>query len=201
MAKKNTTAAQAAHNAVAAFNVTEWRASLCAAALQVETGAKQLLDLALAARGKVEEETAREAFGDAFAAAVVATQGVTDDEARSTKSFRNRVSDAMAVLRAKELPASMPSNLQRAADAVRKANPTERSRKPRAGGKAPVAKVDASDVNPMALLKAALEALRESVEGAAALSLVSELCDLAADLADTLAAEATGGEQPLAEAA
>ena len=44
--------ARIAQSAVAKFDLAAWSADLAAAALNVESGAKQLLDLALTARGK-----------------------------------------------------------------------------------------------------------------------------------------------------
>lgn len=180
--------ARNAKSAVAKFDLAAWSADLAAAALNVESGAKQLLDLALAARGKVEPDTAREKFGDAFASAMAKTHNVTDEEARASKSFKNRVSDAMAVFKCETLPASLPSNLQRAADAVRKANPSKR--KPRAGGKPPK-EDNVVSVGPLGMLELALAQLKVKCgDNAAALEIVGELVDLAADLADALATEA-----------
>ena len=196
MAKSKT--ARTAQSAVVKFDLAAWSADLAAAALNVESGAKQLLDLALAARGKVEADTAREKFGDAFASAMAKTHNVTDEEARASKSFKNRVSDAMAVFKCETLPASLPSNLQRAADAVRKANPS--SRKPRAGGKADKAQAVGEQPSALAMLENALNVLKAQCAGnATALDLIGELVDLAADIADTLSAE--GGEEAQAEAA
>lgn len=180
-------------SAVAKFDIAQWSADLAAAALNVESGAKQLLDLALAARGKVEPDTAREKFGDAFASAMAKTHNVTDEEARASKSFKNRVSDAMAVFKCETLPASLPSNLQRAADAVRKANPS--SRKPRAGGEAPK-EDNVVSVGPLGMLELALAQLKiKCGDNATALEIVAELTDLASDLADVLAAETADSDE------
>lgn len=143
-----------------------------------------MLDLMLAARGKVEHDTAREALQHAFGQAYASTYGVTFEEACKSKSVMNRVSDGMAIFKAEKLPDSLPGQLQSAAAACRKANPSSK-RKPRQ----PVAtKVDAKDVKALALLSAALEALRaEAGENETALELISELVDLAGDLADALA--------------
>lgn len=182
-------AAESKARMVAEFDVAAWRERLIEAATSFESGAKRLLNLAVMARGIVEADTAREAFADAFAAALVQVHGVTDTEARASKSLKNRVSDAMAIFKCESLPASLPANLQRAADAVRKANPSGKTRKPRAGGKAPV-QVPAGQVNPLALLEAALEALRlQAGDNELALSVIGELVDLAGDLADVLAGE------------
>lgn len=180
--------ARVAQSAAVKFDLAAWSADLATAALNVESGAKQLLDLALAARGKVEPDTAREKFGDAFASAMAKTHNVTDEEARASKSFKNRVSDAMAVFKCETLPASLPNNLQRAADAVRKANPSKR--KPRAGGKPPK-EDNVVSVGPLGMLELALAQLKVKCgDNAAALAIVAELVDLAGDLADALAADA-----------
>lgn len=179
---RNTRNAQAA--AVVAFNVAAWRADLDAAALSFTSAGKAMLDLMLAARGKVLHDTAREALQHAFGQAYAATYGVTFEEACKAKSVMNRVSDGMAVFKAKNMPASLPGQLQSAAAACRKANPSS-PRKPRP----PVdPKVEAKDVKALALLSAALEALRtEAGENEAALELIGELVDLAGDLAEALA--------------
>ena len=191
MAKSNT--ARNTQPAVAKFDLAAWSADLAAAALNVESGAKQLLDLALAARGKVEADTAREKFGDAFASAMAKTHSVTDEEARASKSFKNRVSDAMAVFKCETLPASLPSNLQRAADAVRKANPSKR--KPRAGGKPPK-EDNVVSVGPLGMLELALAQLKiKCGDNAVALEIVGELVDLAQDLAEALGAQAADSEE------
>lgn len=179
---RNTRNAQSA--AVVAFNVAAWRTDLDAAALNFVSAGKAMLDLMLAARDKVEHDTAREALQHAFGQAYAATYGVTFEEACKSKSVMNRVSDGMAIFKAKVLPDSLPGQLQSAAAACRKANPSS-PRKPRQPS-AP--KVDAKDVKALALLSAALEALRaEAGENEAALELIGELVDLAGDLAEALA--------------
>lgn len=184
MARPNTRNARNTRNAVAAFNVAAWRIDLDAAALNFVSAGKAMLDLMLAARGKVEHDTAREALQHAFGQAYAATYGVTFEEAIKAKSVMNRVSDGMAIFKAEKLPDSLPGQLQSAAAACRKANSSNK-RKPRQPA-AP--RVEAKDVNPLALLQAALEALRtEAGENEAALELIGELVDLAGDLADALA--------------
>lgn len=171
---------------VAAFSILTWRADLTVAALSFATSAKVILELVLKGRGVVEVDTAREAIVESLAKAHAATTGCTFEEATKAKSIQNRVADAMAVFKAKTLPASMPSNLQHAAKACREANPGA----PRAPQqpKAPVVPtVAAKDVNPMALLIAALEALRTQCgDNAPALDLISELSDLAVNLLEAL---------------
>lgn len=181
MARSN---ARKTSNAVAAFDIAAWRVDLDAAALNFVSAGKAMLDLMLAARGKVEHDTAREALQHAFGQAYAATYGATFEEAIKTKSVMNRVSDGMAIFKAEKLPDSLPGQLQSAAAACRKANPSSK-RKPRQ----PVApKVEAKDVKALALLSAALEALRsEAGDNEVALELIGELVDLAGDLADALA--------------
>ena len=187
MARSNARNARNAQSAaIAAFNVAAWRTELDGAALNFVSAGKAMLDLMLAARGKVEHDTAREALQHAFGQAYAATYGVTFEEACKAKSVMNRVSDGMAVFKAETLPDSLPGQLQSAAAACRKANPSGK-RTPRQPV-AKAAKVNASDVKPLALLQAALEALRtEAGENEAALELIGELVDLAGDLADALA--------------
>lgn len=185
--------AQAA--AVAKFDLTAWTAELNAAALGFESGAKRLLDLALAARGKVELDTAREKFQDAFAAALAVTHGVTDEEARKSKSFANRVSDAMAILKAAKLPDSMPNNLQRAADAVRKVNrDPNKTRKPRAGGKVGE-KANAVETALGMLDNALLQLVAACAGNDYAVDTVASLKDMAADLRQALLGEGADGLQ------
>lgn len=189
MAKKSAAAQRAQSAAVAKFDLAGWSAELNAAALGFESGAKRLLELALAARGHVELDTAREKFQDAFAAALAVTHGVTDEEARKSKSFANRVSDAMAILKAAKLPASMPNNLQRAADAVRKENrDPNKTRKPRAGGKPPV------ELSPLQAAFLALGVAMADIVTACdgndrAVDLMGDLKDLANDLREALLGE------------
>jgi len=187
---KSAAAAQRAQAASATkFDLAAWAAELNAAALGFESGAKRLLELALAARGKVEHDTAREKFQDAFAAALAVTHGVTDEEARKSKSFANRVSDAMAILKAAKLPGTMPNNLQRAADAVRKENrDPNKTRKPRAGGKA---EPDADPIQTALgmLDNALLQLVTACADNAAAEDVLASMKDFAFDLRQALLGE------------
>lgn len=186
---KKTNAAKTNAAAVAKFDLVGWSNDLRAAALNLESGAKRLLDLALAARGVVELDTAREKFQDAFAAALVETHGVTDAEARKSKSFANRVSDAMAILKAAKLPDSMPNNLQRAADAVRKANrDPSKTRAPRAGGKAEP-KADPIQTALGMLDNALLQLVAACADNSDAVDMVADLKDMASDLRMALLGE------------
>ena len=182
--------AQAA--AIAKFDLAAWAAELNAAALGFESGAKRLLELALAARGKVEHDTAREKFQDAFAAALVVTHGVTDEEVRKSKSFANRVSDAMTILKAAKLPDSMPNNLQRAADAVRKENrdpsKTRKPRAPRAGGKG-AEKANAVETALGMLDNALLQLVTACADNADAEDVLASMKDFAFDLRRALLGE------------
>lgn len=188
MARTNRNARNAQSNAVATFDIAAWRVNLDDAAHNFVSAGKSMLDLMLAARGKVEHDTAREALQHAFGMAYATTYAVPFEEALKAKSVANRVSDGMAIFKAENLPASLPGQLQSAAAACRKANPSS-TRKPRQP-KGPAPKVSAADVNPLALLQAALEALRnEAGDNANALELIGELVDLAGDLAECLAAE------------
>jgi hypothetical protein len=181
MSRKNSNA-----RTVAAFNIAAWATRLDSAALNFVSAGKAMLDLMLEARGKVEHETAKEKLQHAFGQAYAATYGVTFEEAVKAKSVQNRVSDGLAVLKAANLPDSLPGNIQQAAAACRKANPSGRKSSPRQ----PVAKVAAADVNPLALLETALEALRkQAADNQPALELIGELVDLAGDLATALAGE------------
>ena len=188
--KKSAAATQRAKAAtVAKFDLAAWTNELNAAALGFESGAKRLLELALTARGKVEHDTAREKFQDAFAAALAVTHGVTDEEARKSKSFANRVSDAMAILKAAKLPGTMPNNLQRAADAVRKENrDPSKTRKPRAGGKA---EPDADPIQTaLGMLDSALlQLVTACADNAAAEDVLASMKDFAFDLRQALLGE------------
>lgn len=189
MAKKSAAAQRAQAATVVKFDLAAWAAELNAAALSFESGAKRLLELALAARGKVEHDTAREKFQDAFAAALAVTHGVTDEEARKSKSFANRVSDAMAILKAAKLPGTMPNNLQRAADAVRKENrDLNKTRKPRAGGKVGE-KANAVETALGVLDNALLQLVTACADNAAAVDLLGDLKDMANDLREALLGE------------
>ena len=187
---KSAAATQRAQAASAAkFDLAAWTAELNAAALGFESGAKRLLELALAARGKVEHDTAREKFQDAFAAALAVTHGVTDEEARKSKSFANRVSDAMAILKAAKLPGTMPNNLQRAADAVRKENrDPNKTRKPRAGGKVGE-KANAVETALGMLDNALLQLVTACADNAAAEDVLASMKDFAFDLRQALLGE------------
>lgn len=180
---------QKQHATVAAFGIDAWRTKLDASALEFTSAGQHMLELMLEARGKIELDTGREALQHAFGAAYAATYNVSFEEAVKAKSVQNRVSDGMAILKAEVLPASLPGNIQRAADACRKANPGKPrvARQPK--NKDAGTNADAS-TTPLALLSQALEALRnEAGDNQTALSLIGDLVDMAAELAAELEAQ------------
>lgn len=173
--------------AISKFSVVEWREELCAAALQFDGAAGRLLKLALSARGKVDNDVAKEAFQEAFGGSFAATRGVTYEEAIKSKTVQNRVSDALAVFKAEKLPGSMPDQLQAAAKACREANPKAK-RAPRAGGKP---EKDALTVA-LEMTHNGLEQLRHAVgDDAEALAAVASLTDLLASLEEALTGAST----------
>lgn len=178
---------------VAQFDVNAWRDQLAKAAINERSSAKLVLELVLAARDLVEEDTVREAVQLAFAAALQAVDpNVTHDEAIKAKSVKNRVADAMAVFKADELPGSMPGHLQGAAAAVRKAR--KAASNDGADGADDTSKRGPSprkvlELSPLEVLAIALEGLRgEAGEDAAILELVADMVDLADEIAGALKA-------------
>lgn len=179
--------ARALSQSVVKFSIAEWREELCAAALQFDGAAVRLLKLALSARGKVDNDVAKEAFQQAFGGAFASTRGVTFEEAVKSKTVQNRVSDALAVFKAKNLPGSMPDQLQAAAKACREANPKPR-RAPRAGGKPEKDPITVA----LEMTHNGLEQLRHAVgDDAEALAAIAGLTDLLASLENALTGEAT----------
>ena len=187
MSQSNARTSSAHAAAVKSFDLAAWSARLDASALQFTSAAHAMLNLMLEGRGLVEPDTAREKLVHAFASAFCAVNpGVTFEAACKAKSVLNRVSDALCVLKAETLPASLPNNLQQAAAAVRKANPSSRKPRQPSGDKAPVGDVDA-----LVALRAAIEQLRsQATDNAPALELIGELADLAEDVASALAGDA-----------
>lgn len=188
MAKSNAARNVQAPKSVKSFSILEWRESLKAAALSAESAGKSLMLLALAARGKVDKDVAREAFTEAFGQAYASVRGFTFEEASKAPSVRNRVSDAMAIYGCAILPDAMPEQLQSAAKACRDANPKAK-RAPRAGGKA--AKHEANPVEKgLGQLEGALARLAEACEGnGAAIDALGSLKDFAAALREALLGE------------
>lgn len=180
-------------SAAARFSIQAWRSDLITAAKAESSASTKLLGLALAARGLVEKDTAREAFQDAYVAAhLLENPETTDEQARSLASVRNRVSEAMAVFKAVVLPDPMPKNLSRAADACRKLNAKP---KPVAVDSDEKLSQEAEDdeAEDLSLAKPAnsamdsvmegLEALqRQAVNNPEALSAISAMMDLASDV-------------------
>lgn len=180
--------ARALSKSVVKFSIAEWREELCAAALQFDGAAVRLLKLALSARGKVDNDVAKEAFQQAFGGAFAASRGVTFEEAVKSKTVQNRVSDALAVFKAEKLPGFMPDQLQAAAKACREANPKAK-RAPRAGGKSEKDPITVA----LEMTHNGLEQLRHAVgDDAEALAAIAGLTDLLASLEDALTGEATG---------
>lgn len=198
-AARKPSAVAAENKALELFSVSKWRTNLDTTAAELTTAGKQVLDLVLAGRDKVELDTAKEAIQHAFANAYALLNGVTFDEACKAKSVQNRVSDALCVFKAKVLPASLPSHLQGAAKACREAN--AKAKEPANGPvsaegeggqegsegssrKSKAAKATSlEDINPVDLLDIALNHLaKQCASNEVALSLVTELKELAGDL-------------------
>ena len=104
------------------FSVTDWRDDVELAAKDMVTASKRVLDLVMAARSNVHEDTVRDALQHAFGEAYADLNGVPFEQALTAKSVKNRVSDGMAVFKAVNLPPVMPGNLQHAAAECRKLN-------------------------------------------------------------------------------
>lgn len=181
------------------FSVQAWRQDLINAASAQGSSAKQLLNLALSARGQVENDTAREAFADAYVLAYLQLNTeLTDEQARSLPGIRNRVSEAMAVFKAVVLPVPMPHNLQQAASACRKLN---KKVKPEAvdaemsdddllealGVDEDGKPLDPQEADKLAALYAVIEQLQRSLVGQdEALDLLTSMLDLAEALNEAL---------------
>ncbi len=183
----------------ALFSVQMWRKAFESACQSEATAATKICDLVVRAHGMVDLEAAREIILHAFANAVAKASGGSFEAALELKSVKNRTADAMAILKCKELPASLPRSLQAAAAACRAAGP---KRPPRAGGKAgadakPGVTVPKGKLSATELLNVALEALRaECGDNVEALSLVGDLADLAMDLAEALALNVSASVVP-----
>jgi hypothetical protein len=184
------------------FDVDAWAAAFLAAACSADSVAKQLLDKALELRGHVDNDKALELFQVAYREAYkVANPGLTEEEVAKARTVKNRVSDAMAVFKAAEKHlASLPGNLQRAADHVRKlakveaeaANDGQPSsvRAPRPGSNPKEPKEPKVEVTPLEKLGDALAALKALAgDDAPVLDLLGQLTDLAAELEELLAPE------------
>lgn len=177
------------------FSVTEWRDNVETAAKDMVTASKRVLDLVLAARDHVEEETVRDALQHAFGEAYADLHGCTFAEALTAKSVKNRVSDAMAVFKAEQLPTALPSNLQHAAAECRKLN---RKAKEAANGEGqgeeePQLEGDAQPVDAVTqalrMLQASLNVLKATAKGATLASLLSDMTDLADEIGNELQAQ------------
>jgi len=191
------------------FSVIAWRAEVTEAASDLMSASQRVLQLMLNARGKVEPDTAREAVQDAFATAYSTLQGCTFEEAKSAKSVKNRVADAMAIFKAEVLPNVLPKNLQHAATECRKANRKEQA------PKLPVAPANdggeggddlgdgaqgdhvAPDLvaNALSAMHASLNALRMGDHGEGVLLVIANLEDLIEELGTALAEESEESEE------
>lgn len=195
-------AQRVADRALTQFSVLAWRAEVTEAASDLMSASQRVLTLMLKARGIVEPDTAREAVQDAFATAYAELQGCTFEEAKSAKSVKNRVADAMAIFKAVTLPASLPKNLQHAATECRKANRVEQA------PKLPVAPAnDGGDdaeggdgaqgehvmldptANALAAMTAALNLLRTGEHTDDVLFMIANLADMFEELSNALAEE------------
>lgn len=184
------------------FSVTEWRDNVETAAKDMVTASKRVLDLVLAARDHVEEETVRDALQHAFGEAYADLQGVPFEQALKAKSVKNRVSDAMAVFKAVELPSALPGNLQHAAAECRKLN---RKAKEAANEEnqssdledqerhEPQLEGDAQPVDPVTqalrALQASINVLKATAKGATLTSLLADMTDLADEIVNELLAQ------------
>lgn len=188
--------------AINRFSVTEWRDNVETAAKDMVTASKRVLDLVLAARDHVEEETVRDALQHAFGEAYADLHGCTFAEALTAKSVKNRVSDAMAVFKAEQLPTALPSNLQHAAAECRKLNrkakeaaneenqssdleDQERHEPQLEGDVQPVDAVTQA----LRMLQASLNVLKATAKGATLASLLSDMTDLAEEIGNELEAQ------------
>ena len=118
--------------------VKSFGSSLQKAAKAEQTAARKVLDTVVSARGSFDLES------KATDKAVRETVQAVFDNA-GTPSAKKRVADAMAVLKAPELPQELPGNLQRAADAIRAARPESQKRKPQADPNSKGAKASKSE--------------------------------------------------------
>ena len=199
-------AQRVADRALNQFSVLAWRADVTEAASDLMSASQRVLDLMLKARGIVEPDTAREAVQDAFATAYAELQGCTFEEAKSAKSVKNRVADAMAIFKAVTLPASLPKNLQHAATECRKANRVEQAPKlPVApandGGEGGEGGDDTGDgaqgehvaldptAKALAAMTAALNLLRTGEHTDDVLFMIANLADMFEELSNALAEE------------
>lgn len=182
-------------SAINRFSVTEWRDNVETAAKDMVSASKRVLDLVLAARDNVHEDTVRDALQHAFGEAYADLQGVSLEMALTAKSVKNRISDAMAVFKAEVMPAVLPGNLQHAAAECRKLN---KKAKPEAAndqddetgsqsslddepGLGLSQPVDATHVAIEAML-ASLKVLRGQAKGAVLTSLLDDMAELVDDL-------------------
>lgn len=179
------------------FSVTVWRDAVELAAKDMVSASKQMLDLVLRARDNVHEDTVRDALQHAFGEAYADLQGVPFEQALKAKSVKNRVSDAMAVFKAVELPSALPGNLQHAAAECRKLNRKAKEAANEEGqGEAeeePGLDGDVQPVDPVTqalrALQASLNVLKATAKGATLTSLLADMTDLADEIVNELLAQ------------
>lgn len=199
------------------FALTEWEASITNAVKGAETSGIALTRLVRqAAPHDLDKDKAREVFQLAYGAVYADLNKVTIEEAVTSKTVRNRVSDCLCVLFAPEVIGegdkalrvdSLLGSIQTVAAKVRAASP----RKERAARmpKAPKEAVSGGSegegqASGLAMLQNALNVLKAQLAGnAVALELVSELVDLAGDLTDALGSQSGDdtSDEEVAEAA
>ena len=198
-----------------AFSITVWEASVTEAVRTAETSGVALTRLVReAAPFDLDREKAREVFQLAYGSVYAALNACTVEEATTSKTVRNRVSDCLCVLYAPAVVGegdaslrvdALVGSIQTVAAKIRAATP-KTPRQPRQP-KTPQGKPDTDHqinggegeaVSGLGMLENALNVLKSQLGGnAKALELIGELVDLAGDLADALAA----GEEDMAEAA
>jgi rubrerythrin len=144
--RNNTTSATASARAAATGNgltLAQWRQKLQKAVKAEQSAAARILAAVIEARGafdlesKKSEKAVREA-------AMAAFTGAGNDK----RTAQKRVADAVAILKAPSLPEDLPQNLQRAADAVRKARPKSEKRAAQQAGSTKRGKAGESQPNP-----------------------------------------------------
>lgn len=196
-AKKSTTtttraaSAKQATGAAPRITLAQWRAKLQKAVKAELTAGAKVLAAVTEARGafalddKKSEKAVREA-------AMAAFTGAGNDK----RTAQKRVSDAVAILKAPSLPEDLPSNLQRAADAVRAARPASQKRKPQQAGstkrgkagkaaESEAAESEADTSKPVDRAEAA-RVLLGTIDGLAKRAADQDVADMLQDLRDML---------------
>lgn len=153
-----------------------WQGRLASAVkAHVQTGVRLLDLIREAVELEIPEQAVRESVREAYMA-----QGV------SSETARKRGADAVTVYQglsgARKAPKDLPNNLQQAASAVRKASAKPRGPKARNTDK-PAPRV-AATTSPLATIEAAIQAMRDETDDLGELSILAEMADLLADLAE-----------------